>query len=195
MANQLNFQDLEVGQSWESNGRTVTQADIVAFATSTGDFNPLHVDNEFASKTLYGEVIAHGLLGISWAAGLSSQNPSINTKAFLGVSNWEFKLPIKCNDTIRVLTTLEELQPSGRKHGRVKWRLDVLNQRDELVQSGFFETIVHGRLPAPKSNQQSDSSQEVSATDQKQVEPTKSIPAPHMKTGGSTSGSTKSESS
>ena len=162
MANQLCFQDLELGHTWETNGRTVTQADIVAFATTTGDFNPLHVDSQFASQTPFGEVIAHGLLGISWAAGLSSQNPSVDTKAFVGIKDWQFKLPIKVNDTIRVLTKIEELEPKGRRHGRVVWRLEILNQNDELVQSGCFETIVNGRksasnaVPAPhiKSTQQ-----------------------------------------
>ena len=142
MSNQLNFEDLKVGQSWASNGRTITQADIVAFATTTGDFNPLHVDAEFAKKTPFGEVVAHGLLGIAWAAGLSSQRPSVNTKAFLGIRDWQFKMPLKCGDTIHVETIVLEPEPRGKNKGRVLWELKVVNQSQEIVQIGKFETIV-----------------------------------------------------
>ena len=56
--NHLYFDDLEVGQQWESAGRTVTQADIVNFAGLSGDFNPIHMDHEFAKTTPFHQPIA-----------------------------------------------------------------------------------------------------------------------------------------
>ena len=63
------FDDVEVGQFWVSQARTVTQGDVSQFATMTGDFNPLHVDHDFAASGPYRQPIAHGLLGLSWVAG------------------------------------------------------------------------------------------------------------------------------
>ena len=56
----LYFDDLEVGQEWTSGGRTVTEADIVNFAGFSGDFNPIHIDHEFAKTTPFRRPIAHG---------------------------------------------------------------------------------------------------------------------------------------
>src|SRR2546426_2562164 len=64
------FDDIEVGDSFTTKGRTVTEADLVNFAALTWDTYPLHVDAEWASNTMFGERIAHGMLVLSYAAGL-----------------------------------------------------------------------------------------------------------------------------
>jgi hypothetical protein len=69
----LYFNDLHVGMEWTSAGRTVTEADIVAFAGVSGDFNPLHTDSVFAARTACGERIAHGALVLSIATRLRQQ--------------------------------------------------------------------------------------------------------------------------
>jgi len=136
------FDDVQVGQLWSSTGRTVTESDIVAFACATGDFNPLHVDTEFASKSIYRRPIAHGLLGISWAAGLGSNYPRMQTLAFVAVRDWEFLKPIHIGDTVSVQTTVLDKMQSGKRSGKIAWVLVLLNQRGEEVQRGIFETIV-----------------------------------------------------
>lgn len=77
MTEPLHFGDLAVGDHWTSFGRTVTETDVVNFAGMTGDYDPLHVDHEFARQTPFGKPIAHGLLGLSLVAGLASQCPSV----------------------------------------------------------------------------------------------------------------------
>ena len=83
MVSPLYFEDISVGQTWTSPRRTVTEADVVNFATTTGDFNPLHVDYDYAANTPYRQPIAHGLLGLAWVAGLGSYFPHMNTVACL----------------------------------------------------------------------------------------------------------------
>lgn len=143
----LCFEDIEIGAQWDSPGRTVTETDIVNFASNTGDFNPLHVDAEFASKTIYRKPIAHGLLGMSWAAGLGSHFPRVSTIAFSAVRDWEFHKPIYAGDTLRLNTTVLDKIIHGKRTGRVAWLLKLFNQRGELVQQGIFETIVAVRYP------------------------------------------------
>ncbi len=150
MGSPLFFEGIEVGQSWVSPRRTVTESDVINFASMTGDFNPLHVDFDFASKTHYRQPIAHGLLGLAWVAGLGSHFPTVNTLAFTSVRNWEFSRPIYFGDTVYVVTTSIEKAPSGRRTGKVCWDRKLFNQRDEVVQEGVFETLVAIENPGPR---------------------------------------------
>lgn len=136
------YEDIEVGQTWVSPRRTVTEADVIAFATSTGDFNPLHVDYDFASKSHYRQPTAHGLLGLSWVAGLGSYFPNVNTLAFTAVREWEFVRPLYFGDTVFVETECISKSISGRRTGKVAWRRKLLNQNKDVVQQGIFETLV-----------------------------------------------------
>ena len=61
-ANHLYFDDVAVGQDWESLGRTMTETDVVNFAGLSGDFNPIHMDHEFAKTTPFRRPIVHGML-------------------------------------------------------------------------------------------------------------------------------------
>ena len=90
----LAFDDLTVGDEWESPRRTVTEADVVGFAGLSGDFNPLHVDHESARDGPFGQPVAHGLLGLSIASGLTSHSPLVATQAFLAILEWKFLAPI-----------------------------------------------------------------------------------------------------
>jgi len=154
----LFFEDIAVGQSWTSPRRTVTEADVVNFATMTGDFNPLHVDYDYAAKTPYRQPIAHGLLGLSWVAGLGSHFPNMNTVAFTAVRDWEFVRPLFFGDTVFVETTCMEKIPAGRRNGKVIWQRQLINQSQQVVQQGTFETLVAVKSVTrkPKFEQNSD---------------------------------------
>ena len=71
----LYFDDVEIGQEWESLSRTVTESDIINFAGVSGDFNPIHIDHEFAKTTLFRRPVAHGLLVWSMGSGLGLYAP------------------------------------------------------------------------------------------------------------------------
>ncbi len=147
MDSPLCYEDIAVGQTWVSPRRTVTEADVINFATMTGDFNPLHVDYDYASSSHYRQPVAHGLLGLSWVAGLGSFFPHVQTLAFTGIKNWDFLRPLFFGDTVYVKTECAEKTPSGRRNGRVVWNRELCNQRDEVVQQGTFETLVVVRSP------------------------------------------------
>ena len=67
------LEEFEIGKCYESVGRTITEADVVNFAGISGDFNPLHMDDEFAKNNIFGKRVAHGALGLIVSTGLSNQ--------------------------------------------------------------------------------------------------------------------------
>lgn len=142
----LFFDDLRVNDQWVSPARQVTETDVKDFAELTGDFDPLHLDEDFARETPFRQPIAHGLLGLSLVAGLGSKSPLVETVAFLGVSDWSFRRPIFFGDTIHVQTTITDLQASGRRRGQVTWHRQLINQDDLVVQEGCFLSLVARRV-------------------------------------------------
>src|SRR5262245_28548136 len=109
------FREFEVGQVFESVGRTVTEADVVAFAGLSGDFNPLHTDATFAEKTPFKQRIAHGMLAASISTGLG-QTLGIfeGTTLALMAQSFEYKAPVFFGDTIRMRLTVETTTPSSK---------------------------------------------------------------------------------
>ena len=141
------FEDIQVGDEYLSPGRTVTEADIVAFAGLSGDYNVLHTDAEFMRTSIFGERIAHGLLGLAIQSGLGTRATPrpFATLAFLGL-RWRFKGPIKIGDTIKVrLRISDKRETSKPDRGVVTIQRSVLNQRGEVVQEGDTEIMVERR--------------------------------------------------
>ena len=140
------FDDIAVGEEYESPGRTVTESDIVLFAGLSGDYNVLHTDAEFMKKSVFGERIAHGLLGLAIQAGLFTRATlPYATLAFLGL-RWKFKAPIKIGDTIRLRArVLSKKENSQGDRGVITLERTVLNQRDEVVQEGETDLMVERR--------------------------------------------------
>ena len=137
------FDEVAIGDTWRSQARTITETDVVNFATMTGDFNPLHVNHKYARTTPFGRPIAHGLLGLSLVAGLGSNSPSMQTTAFMRVVEWKFLHPIYIGDTVYVLTEVVDKQSGGKKNGLVIWRRQLVNDDNNIVvQQGTFETLV-----------------------------------------------------
>jgi acyl dehydratase len=142
MSQLIFFEDLQVGNRWVSESRQVTEADVVQFADLTGDYNPLHLDQEFAKQTPFRQPIAHGLLGLSLLAGLGSNCPRVETVAFLGIRDWRFIRPIYFDDVLHAITTVTLLEPNGRRRGAVTWHRQLLNQERAIVQEGLLQSLV-----------------------------------------------------
>ena len=145
-AQHLYFDDVEIGQEWESPSRTLTESDIVNFAGLSGDFNAIHMDHEFAKTTAYGRPIAHGLLGMAISSGLAVQCPAMRTLAFREIKEWHFREPIFIGDTIHVKTRVlaKEVRSRGRR-GYITWQRQIINQAGKVAQEGVSVTLVEGR--------------------------------------------------
>ena len=131
--------EFTVGQRWITPARTITEADLVMFAGLSGDFNPLHTDEEFARTTQFGGRIFHGPGVFAIAIGLESRLgiKEGTALAFLGM-NWHLSGPVRIGDTIRVVQTVGDVQRSRSKpdRGVVTFDVEVRNQRDEVCQHG-----------------------------------------------------------
>ncbi|MGC8598079.1 MAG: MaoC/PaaZ C-terminal domain-containing protein [Thermocladium sp.] len=129
------FDDFEVGMKIRSHGLTITEAHIIQFAGLTGDFNPIHLNAEFAGKSIFKERVAHGLLTLSVAVGQFAQLIAGTTIALLEV-NSRFHKPVKIGDTIYVESEVISKVPSNKYNGGVVvLKHDVKNQFGELVAS------------------------------------------------------------
>src|SRR5437660_11956377 len=111
------FDEIEVGEEFESPGRTVTETDIVLFAWLSGDYNVLHTDAEFMKTTIFGERIAHGLLCLAIQSGLFSRATAPYATLAFGGLRWKFKAPVKIGDTIRLRAKAGE-EKDREKHDR-----------------------------------------------------------------------------
>ena len=144
------FDDLVVGDEWETPRRTVTQSDVVWFAGLSGDFNPIHVDHSAAGSSPLGQPVAHGLLGLAIGSGLFTQAPRVDTLAFLAILEWRFHRPIHFGDTIQGIARVDALEPTAHgRRGVVTWYRRILNQDGQLIQDGRTQTLVRGRLRDP----------------------------------------------
>ena len=144
------WEEWDIGAEFESPARTVTEADIVAFAGLSGDYNPLHINEEHCKKTIFGSRIAHGPLVYAIAAGLLFQLHLYDDTliAFLGFENLKFTKPVQPGDTIHArIKVLEKRETSNADRGVMKRQLQVLNQRGEVVQEGI-QAFLLKRKPA-----------------------------------------------
>lgn len=144
----LYFEEIEVGATVESPARTVTEADIVNFAGISGDFNSIHTDRVYAKDTLFGGRVAHGLLVLSIASGLSVRTSFLEgtVMAWRDISQWKFSKNVSIGDTVHV--TLEVLDKKDMPRlggGSIELKIKVLNQRDETVMSGMWSMLVQSR--------------------------------------------------
>lgn len=146
--NTLYFEDLEIGRTYRNSGRTVTEADMMMFCMQSGDWNPIHCNQDFASKTRFGERIVPGLFGLSLITGAMSQWGIFEESAIgmLNVRDWNFKAPILIGVTIYVEMLLEDKRLTSKGDaGIVMRRFRLLTERGEVVQEGCSDMMIRRR--------------------------------------------------
>jgi acyl dehydratase len=141
------FEDLHVGMAFRSPGRTITDADLVAFAGLTGDYSELHTSDVYAKNSQFGRRVAHGMLGLAYAHGLMWARTGElreTAVAFLGISDWRFLEPIFVGDTIFVNYRISELRDSRSKPTQAIAVFDVavVDQDDRTLQRGSKALLV-----------------------------------------------------
>lgn len=146
----LYFEEFTVGQSVTTTGRTISEDAIFSFAGLTGDYNQIHTDAAFASKTQFGQRIAHGLLGMSIAVGLIMRTGLLEgtVLAFREIQEWKFVKPFFIGDTVHAVLTIAETKALPRiGGGALIASVEVCNQNDEVCQKGTLNLLV---LSKPK---------------------------------------------
>jgi acyl dehydratase len=140
------WEDVDIGWQYETPSRTVTEADVVMFAAMTGDFMGFHVDEEFAKQTIYGGRIAHGLLGLSYMAGMSTW---VQTEiASMGSLGWtiDFRAPIRIGDTLTARAQIQSKRETSKPdRGIVVVGYSLVNQKEVLLQEGEHRRMVRRR--------------------------------------------------
>jgi acyl dehydratase len=141
------YEDFEIGDEFVTPGRTVTEADVMLFAGLTGDYNRIHTDAEYMKSSMFGERIAHGLLGLSLVNGLKYRTDydSDGVLAFLGLT-WKFSGPIRFGDTIHAIIRIASKRETSKPdRGIMIQSIQVINQRGEVVQEGEFTSLMKRR--------------------------------------------------
>jgi 3-hydroxybutyryl-CoA dehydratase len=131
MQNELTYEEIQIGDT-ANFSKTISEFDIYQFAGITGDFNPMHINEEFADKTIFKDRIAHGLLTgsfISTVLGMKLPGPN---SIYLSQS-FRFIAPVKVGDTIRATVEVIEKQDDKKF---IKLKTQVWNQRKEIVVDG-----------------------------------------------------------
>ena len=141
------FEDYLVGSEHITPARTITDADVRAFADLTGDHPPLHMDDAYARSTIFGARISHGLLGLALVNGLAYGSIIDETyvMAFLGIE-WAFAGPIRLGDTVHARLRIADSRPASKPdRGIVREAIQLINQRSEIVQQGDFTFMIRRR--------------------------------------------------
>ena len=147
----LFFEDYAVGEAFKSPARTMTETDIVLFASLTGDWHPIHTNVEYAKKAFFGERIAHGMLTLCVGSALIFRlGPFVALPksfiAFYGMDSVRFTGPVKFGDTIHCVVQVEKLEAKDDRTGVIVSKNFIRNQRDEDVVVYTTRALV-GRKP------------------------------------------------
>jgi oxepin-CoA hydrolase/3-oxo-5,6-dehydrosuberyl-CoA semialdehyde dehydrogenase len=141
--------ELRIGDSVVAGPRTVTADDVAHFAEFTGDTFYAHTDQVAAeANPLFGGIVAHGYLVVSFAAGLFVSPEPGPVLANYGLENLRFLTPVKPGDELTVTLTAKQITPrENADYGEVRWDTDVTNQRGESVAKYDVLTLVAKENP------------------------------------------------
>ncbi len=141
------FEELEIGETWITHRRTVTEADVTNFAGISGDFFYAHVDDIAARESIFEKRVAHGYFVISAAAGLFVDPAPGPVLANYGLEGLRFVKPVYVGDTLQVRLTCKSKTAKEDREGQipqgvVAWDVEVTNQEAEPVAVYTVLTLV-----------------------------------------------------
>ncbi|HEX6981256.1 MAG TPA: phenylacetic acid degradation bifunctional protein PaaZ [Balneolaceae bacterium] len=145
------FEELEVGEALITEKHTVTEEDIEKFADLSGDKFYAHTDPDAASRSLFGEIVAHGYFVLSRAAGLFVHPDEGPVMLNYGLENLRFIAPVAPGDTIQAKLIVKRKTVRQKKakdkfpFGIVYWDVEVTNQHEELVAEYTILTLIKRR--------------------------------------------------
>jgi len=138
------FQDFSIGDEFHTPSRTITEADIVNWSYLSGDWNPVHTDEEFAKKSEFKTRIAHGPLSLGIATGLMDRIGIIEGTALaLLTLTQKFNAPVYIGDTISMKMTVSQKKETRKEdRGIVTFKVNILNQNGRIVSEGTWDLLI-----------------------------------------------------
>lgn len=127
------YDEVAVGDSVATIGRTITESDVVEYADSTGCWLPIHTDREFAAETDFGERVVQGTFLLGLAEGLLYSNEPTGIRANAGMDDIRFRRPVYIDDTVHFEVDVLEKTPRDEESGVVTLGVEGKNQREETV--------------------------------------------------------------
>jgi acyl dehydratase len=140
--------ELEQGATFTSPGRTITEADLVSFSALTGDWHPQHADAAWAETSRFGERVAHGMLVLSYAIGLTGFDPD-RVVALRGLDDVVFKRPVRIGDTIHVEGLVDGIRPLDDEFARLDLAWRIVNQDGATVTRAKVAAVCRRRGAEP----------------------------------------------
>jgi len=143
------WDDFEVGQEFESAGRTITEADLVTYSMFADDWTELHTNREYAEENVFGERVAHGPMTFVVATGFVHRTGIVERTvvAFLGMNYMDIPAPVHVNDTVSLsMEVTEKKELSSREDaGFVTLDTSMTNQEDTVVFEGDMKFMIKRR--------------------------------------------------
>ncbi len=124
--------------------KTVTEADITKFAEVSGDYNPVHMNEEFAKKTFFGGRIAHGVIAVSFLSAAMAKLPGL---VILLSHTSRFSRPVRIGDTV---TAIAEVTAVRKEKGILTMKNTCVNQKGEVLVEGETMVRLYEAPPATK---------------------------------------------
>ena len=149
---QIWYEDFEPGASLTSGPRTITLADIDAYAELTGERHPVHMDDAFARAAGFRGRIAHGLFGLALMEGLKAELGGFERSviASLGWDKVRFTAPLEPGDRVHLkLEFVEKRESSKPGRGVAIERASLINAEGKLIATGDHTLILLKRPAAP----------------------------------------------
>jgi acyl dehydratase len=143
------WEDFEVGQTFESVGRTITESDFVMYSMFADDWTELHTNQEYAEDNFFGERVAHGPMTFVVATGFVHRTGIVERTvvAFLGMNYMDIPAPVHMNDTVSAEMEVTEKKELGSREdaGFVTIDSTLSNQEDTVVFEGDMKFMIKKR--------------------------------------------------
>lgn len=142
------FEALEVGATWRSTGRTLTEADLLHACMTSGDWHPIHADEAYARTTPLGRRIFQGTYGLHVAIGMATGFPSLGDDVIgaLGFSEWRYLAPLFVGDTVHVEVSITGKRlTSDQRRGVVERQIRLVRHDGQVAQQGMAQMMVRAR--------------------------------------------------
>ena len=151
MTQMVTFDELEVGATWRSLARTLTESELALSCMTSGDWHPIHADAEYVKTTPLGARMFQGTYGIHVAVGMATHFPRLGDDiiAALGLSQWRYLKPLFVGDTVHVeVKILSKRTTSNPERGILEREIRLINHNGDVVHEGILQTMARRREPS-----------------------------------------------